>query len=246
MVQRATDLEIVIREVTSNVWTFSAPFKLGILPFGIRSTAIRLSNGDVWVLASTPLTEQTKEGIDKLGSVKWIMNSSLAHHFHLGEFKKAYPDAKLIGVNGIGEKKSAEGLVFDGEYGKDLDVETRYGFEDEIKSCYFSGSASKEVAWYHTASKTLIVGDLMVNLPATEQFSKSKTSAKLPFINTLSPSGMLLKRTLWGSGLDKDAMRRDIKTVSEWDFERIILAHGNIIEKDAKKAWENAYSKYRS
>jgi hypothetical protein len=41
-----------------------------ILPFGGRSTAVRLSTGDVWVLASTPLTPDTKVAIDKLGPVK--------------------------------------------------------------------------------------------------------------------------------------------------------------------------------
>lgn len=43
---------------------------LGFLHFGGRSTAIKLSNNDVWVLASTPLTEATKSTIDKLGPVK--------------------------------------------------------------------------------------------------------------------------------------------------------------------------------
>lgn len=32
---------------------------------------MKLSTGDVWVLASTPLTEETKATIDKLGPVKW-------------------------------------------------------------------------------------------------------------------------------------------------------------------------------
>lgn len=47
------------------------PFvRFHFLPWGGRSTAIRLSTGDVWVLASTPLTINTKETIDKLGPVK--------------------------------------------------------------------------------------------------------------------------------------------------------------------------------
>jgi hypothetical protein len=32
----------------------------------------------------------------------------------VGEFKRAYPEAKLIGVEPLIEKKKAEGLVFDG------------------------------------------------------------------------------------------------------------------------------------
>ena len=35
-----------------------------MIPFGGRSTAIKLSSGDVWVLASTPLSEETKATIE--------------------------------------------------------------------------------------------------------------------------------------------------------------------------------------
>jgi hypothetical protein len=38
----------------------------------------------------------------------------------LGQFKKEYPDAKVIGVEGLSEKKKAEGLVLDG--GKHLSL----------------------------------------------------------------------------------------------------------------------------
>ena len=48
-----------------------SPFtRFGILPLGGRSTAIKLSSGDVWVLASTPLDEPTKTKLDELGPVK--------------------------------------------------------------------------------------------------------------------------------------------------------------------------------
>jgi len=42
----------------------------GFIPFGGRSTAIKLRNGGVWVLASTPLDDETKTKIDELGEVK--------------------------------------------------------------------------------------------------------------------------------------------------------------------------------
>ena len=34
---------------------------------------------------------------------------------------------------------------------------------------YFSGFAKKDVAWLHLRSQTLIVADLIFNLPANEQ-----------------------------------------------------------------------------
>ncbi|KAK0458163.1 uncharacterized protein EV420DRAFT_382494 [Desarmillaria tabescens] len=236
--------ELVIREVTTNVWIFSKPFtRARFIPFGGRSTAIKLASGDVWVLASTPLTLDTKETIDKLGPVKWIVAGDAEHHLFLAEYKKAYADAKLVVVERLFKKKKDEGLDVAGAYGVDP-PETEYGFESEIKAHYFPGFQNQDVAFYHVASKSLIVADLIFNLPGTEQYSKSKASAKVPIIGKFSPPGLVLKSLLWSLGKDKDAMRRDIKVVSEWDFSRIIMCHGDVIEEDAPKAWKDAYAKY--
>jgi len=52
----------------------SSPFnKLGIVPFGGRSTAIKLQDGNVWVMASTPLSQETYDTIAKLGPVKCVL-----------------------------------------------------------------------------------------------------------------------------------------------------------------------------
>ena len=63
-----------MRSVRSNqrlVVVQRRPFlRFGILPVGGRTTAIKLASGDVWVLASTPLTPETKETIDNIGPVK--------------------------------------------------------------------------------------------------------------------------------------------------------------------------------
>ncbi|KAF9493170.1 hypothetical protein BDN71DRAFT_1508755 [Pleurotus eryngii] len=236
--------DLVIREVASDIWVFSRPFpRFGFLPWGGRSTAVKLSTGDVWVLASTPLTDDTKETIDKLGPVKWIMGADAVHHLFLAEYKTAYPEAKVIGVEPLVEKKKAEGLILDGAYGSDPPG-TLYGFEDEIKACYFSGYASVDVAWLHVASKTLIQADLLFNLPGTEQYSKTKMSPKIPIFGKLDPYGNLQKRFLWAQGKDKKTMMQDARTVAEWDFERVIPCHGDVIETDGKKAWVMAYSKY--
>lgn len=42
---------------------------------GGRSTAVKLSDGSVWVIASTPLSPETKEAIDNLGPVRHAENA---------------------------------------------------------------------------------------------------------------------------------------------------------------------------
>ncbi|EMD34752.1 hypothetical protein CERSUDRAFT_116952 [Gelatoporia subvermispora B] len=240
----ASSANCVIREVTKDVWTFSCPFaRFGFIPFGGRSTAIKMQNGDVWVLASTPLTAETKQKLDEIGPVKWIVGADSVHYLYLDEFKKAYPQAKLVAEKDAIKKQADTGLNFDGAWGSDP-AGTQYGFESDIKHCYFSGFKNKDVAFFHPASRTLIEADLLFNLPATEQYSKTNSSGKLPVFGTLNPYMWLHKQFLWGLGTDKAAMKRDAKTVADWDFERIIPCHGDVIEKDGNKAWREAYKWY--
>ena len=46
----------------------------GLLAVGGRSTAIKLSNNNnaVWILASTPLTEDTRQKLAELGDVRCV------------------------------------------------------------------------------------------------------------------------------------------------------------------------------
>lgn len=48
------------------------PFTRFGLPIGGRSTAIKLRSGDVWVIGSTPLAQETRDTIDALGPVKYV------------------------------------------------------------------------------------------------------------------------------------------------------------------------------
>jgi len=234
-------VETVIRQVAQDVWTFSRPFaRAGFVPFGGRSTAIRLRDGGVWVLASTPLDEQTKTKIDELGEVRYLIGPDAVHYLYLGDFKKAYPRAKLIGVQPLMTKKGCPKL--DGAYGSDPE-DTKYGFEDEIQACYFSGFVNKDVAFNHVASKSLIEADLLLNLPPREQYS---TTPSKPFLFNLhiSPFGWLHRTLSYYTGVNKEAMRKDVRTVAAWDFDRIIPCHGDVIENNAKEAWRSAFESF--
>jgi len=211
---------------------------------GGRSTAIKLSSGDVWVLASTPVNDEMKATIEKLGTVKYIVAGDADHHLFLGEWKRNYPEAKMIGVETLAAKKKGENWKFDHTY--ERDKENNFGFEDDIDAIYFHGFSKKDVAWLHKSSKTLIVADLIFNLPAKEQYSKSKQRQTGLLTKKLNPYTEFHKSFIWGESKDKVAMARDAKAVAKWDFERIIPCHGDTIDTDAKRAWETVYAKFLS
>lgn len=198
---------------------------------GGRSTAISLKSG-VWVLASTNLDAPTKARLDEMGTVRYIVAGNTEHNMFLGEFKQAYPQAKLIGNKPLLTKR--KDLKFDGAFGADP-PDTKYGFEDEIEACYFPETANNEVAYFHKESKTLIQADLLFNL-------KGSTSSL--FSGTVGPySGLHKKFSRWNSS-DHNATKEHVKTVIGWDFDRIIPCHGEVIETEGKEAWKSAYEAF--
>jgi len=232
--------DTIIREVAKDIWIFSRPFaRFGLFPVGGRSTAVKLKSGGVWVLASTPLDTETKAKLDELGDVKYIINADIVHHLFLPEFTKAYPNAKLLGVEETLQRSEDKSLKFDGVWGRDP-PDTKYGYEDDIQHCFFSGFKNKDVAFFHPASKTLIQADLLFNLPPTEQYSRSKSFV----FGKISPQSWIHQKLVSSLGTDKEAMKRDATTVANWDFERIIPCHGDVIEKEGKKAWRDAYKAF--
>lgn len=65
--------DLVIRAINSSITIFSVPFsRFGLLPIGGRSTAVKLKNDEVFVLASSPADEATVKAINAMGTVKYV------------------------------------------------------------------------------------------------------------------------------------------------------------------------------
>ncbi|KAN0063249.1 hypothetical protein ACQY0O_004413 [Thecaphora frezii] len=254
----------VIRELTPGLAIFSYPFsRYGIIPVGGRSTAVKLRDGKVWVLASTPLDEPTKAKIEQMGEVAYLVAPDAVHHLFLPQYASAYPSAKVIGVEGLEEKR--KDVKFDGIYGRDP-PSTSYGFESEIQARYFPTFTNKDVAFNHIESRTLITADLLFNLPANEQYrntAKGAPTSPIPFFNLiagyLTPTSSIHKAFLGLAGVggtlpgvDKGGSKnerrkrfaQDAAEVAKWDFDRIIMCHGDVIETGGKKSWLAACEKY--
>ncbi|EFP90455.1 hypothetical protein PGT21_034377 [Puccinia graminis f. sp. tritici] len=241
--------DVVIREIVKGtILTFSKPFKrMGITPIGGRSTAIKLSDSSVWILASTPLTDETRDKLDQLGPVKYIAVADIEHTGFTTQYTEAYPDAKVYGPEGAASKLGINVHEWTADKNHNPMEYDSQVLKDEIKSEYFDGFINKDIAFLHVPSKTLVQADLLFNLPANEQYSKSKESPT-NFTNwfaTLKPDSILHQRFVYNlAAVNKKSMAHSVAKVDQWDFDRIIPCHGDVIETGGKTAWRKAYCLY--
>ncbi|KAK0548629.1 hypothetical protein OC845_003498 [Tilletia horrida] len=195
--------------------TFSKPFnRFGVIPIGGRTTVVKLQNEPnvdaLFVVPSTPLAD-AKEKVKELAGngpgVRFLAAPDVVHSMYLQEWSAAFPDALVLGVDGL-QAKNPDIKSWYGIYGRDSPAQTEaYQFEPEIKAVYFPTFGNKDVVFFHAPTKTLITADLIFNFPLKEQYANTparKPTSWIPFLNSVSgalnPFKSMHQSFLWGQG----------------------------------------------
>ena len=151
----------MLREFGPDIWTSEGPVVSFFgFPYPTRMAAIKLSDGSLFVWSPIALSLPLKREIDALGSVRCLVSPNLLHHLFLGEWKAAYPDARLFAPPGLRKRRKA--LAFDAESSDTPDPL----WAADIDQILVRGSfAMTEVVFFHRASGAAIFADLIQNFP---------------------------------------------------------------------------------
>jgi len=226
-----------LHEYRSNmIWIKEYPIHYAGTDFNSRMTIIRLSNGNLFIHSPCEIDEQAKIEIERLGTVEFIVAPGSYHYLHVASAQQAFPEAETFICPGI-ERKNPE-IEFDWLLGDRPDKR----WEDDFEQVLVRGNRYIwEVAFYHKSSRTLILVDLIENITdRTEDVSWSlELWWKIVFRMWGNPKPAPEYQLGWK---DKSAARKSLMKILEWDFERIIISHGDLIEENAKEvalhAWQ--------
>lgn len=234
---------------TERLWR-GDPDKLTLLAYGI----VKLSTGALAVFSPVSLTPEVRETVNKLGGdVRYIAAPDLQHHLNLTAWKKAYPQAQILAPEGLWEKRQSNTEFKDTQFehvfkqgGSPQSISEE--FDAEFETEYVPGHGSRELVFLHRPSRTVIEADLLFNLPANEQYSKTSdgptanilTRLVLPLLTTKAPA-MGQRRFAWWilSARDRPSFTESVKRIDKWDFDRLIPCHGDVIETGAKGVFQD-------
>lgn len=250
---------MVIRNITPNIVTLSVPFKrFGLFDIGGRATIVRLTSGALAVFSPVALTPEVKAKVAEMGGrLQYIVAPDLEHHIFISEWKREFPDAHIMGPEGLPEKRAkVQGddkigheefnTVFKAaEKGKQA---TTAEFDADFAHEFVDAHPNKELAFLYRPDRVLIQADLMFNLPAVEQYSRVPQAAKsgggllnrfFTSMNTTAGDATGIKRFLWYaiSSKDREGFNGSVRRINEWDFVTIVPCHGDTIEGNAKEVF---------
>ncbi|MBB5351576.1 hypothetical protein HNR46_001813 [Haloferula luteola] len=209
-------------EILPHLWHQHFRFSVLGVDIGRNVTAIRLSDGDVLVHSTAPFTSTQVAEIRALGPVRWLTDPMIDHDTYSREGIAALPEAEYLAPPGLGKDWEAPPrpllpapLAWEGEL-EVLPLEGAPGFSEHV--------------FYHHQSRALIVCDLLMNFsPRRPIWQRWLLGAFL--IPALNPG---VSRRLKGAITDPAAFKHSLRRIMDWDFQAILVGHGEPLLQDAK------------
>jgi len=225
-----------LRAFADNIWIVEGPNvrDMGVM-FTTRMTIVKLSNGSVWIESPVPVPFETLKRITELGPVKYLVAATPRHVWRLERWHTLFPEAQLWTSRPTPFTLKQGNLSFTGVL-RDAPYQD---WADDLDQLTFKGSPLlDEVLFFHKESRTVILDDLIQIDPLVK--GKPTRNALFKLEGVAAPyGGVALDMRL--SFMNRNLARQSLEKLLSWDFDKLIIAHGVCIEKDAKPFVERAF-----
>ena len=222
-----------IVEHVEGLLTIDHPLRVGPMPVGTRTTLVRLASGGLLVHSPGPLGGGLRAQIEACGRVEAIVAPNCMHHLFLEENIQAWPSAQVFLAPGLREKRTDLGV---GEVLGDTAPEAWAGVLEQIVTT--GAPRLAEVAFLHPASRTLILCDLVFNIRSVDSAFARVFMRINGMVGHFGPSR--LARLFFFQ--DRAALRNSIERILAWDFDRVVVGHGEIVESGGRGLLEEAFA----
>ena len=221
-----------LRRLAEDVWVAERPQAFYGLAVGTRMTVLRLPGERLLLHSPVALDAGLRGELDALGRVLYAVAPNRVHHLYAGDVAKAYPEARLWVGPGL-ERKRPD-LAFEAVLGDEPPEEWR----DQVGQVFFRGRPyENEVVFCHRPSRTLVLCDLAFNFGPGAAWPTRLLMRLLRSYGRFGPSKLdpLLIR-------DRQAARESLERILAWDFDRVVVAHGDVLERGGREALRAGYA----
>jgi Domain of unknown function (DUF4336) len=233
----------VPKPVDRDVWVVDGPIMRmntpwGSVAFPTRTVVIRLADGGLWIWSPVELSQEIRSNLAGLGPVRHLVSPNKIHYAHVAAWKAAYSEAIAWASPGVRERAASHHV--DVTFDRDLSGAPDDGWAREIDQLVFRGSRMmEEVVFFHRASRTLILADLIENFEQEGLTFRERVLMKIGGVS--DPDGKAssgYRATFLGN---RDVARECFQQMTAWKPKRIVIAHGRSYEKDAAGELRRAF-----
>jgi len=219
--------------IADGLWSLERHLKMpGRVTLPSRTTIVRVDGGGLALISPPPARDETFAAIDVLGRVDALIAPNSFHYLFVNAAMERYPNAKLYLAPGLQRRVATLPA------GTDLGDRSPSADLDTVVLGPVRGWS--EVLLFHRPSRTLIISDAAFNIRNVEGLFERIFWRGFGVPNGFGPSRTARLTLLSNRGIAGKALRR----AREWPFERILVAHGEVVQTEARAQFERAYRKY--
>jgi hypothetical protein len=191
------------------------PARMSVLPLGERKLAL---------VSPVPIDDGMAREIARFGEVAFLIAPNLLHHMYLADAIRRYPSARVLAPPGLSAKRAE--LSIHGT----LD-EPPPELTDFVDVLPIAGAPSmNEYVFFHRASATLVVTDLVFNIERPRGFFANL------FLFLGGCHGRLAASRAWSMFVkDRELARASIERILSLPVRTLVMAHGVVVRSHARQ-----------
>ena len=224
----------MLTQFGTEIWLAEGPVITAAAGFHYptRMAVIRLADGGLFIWSPVALTQPLQAAINALGPVRHLIAPNTLHHMAMAEWQTAYPQAQLHAAPGLATKRS------------DLRIDATLGqspadWSAEIDQLLIDTSITPETVFFHHASRTAIFTDLLQQLPPGWFKGWRAIVARL---DLMTAAELSVPRKFRVAVKNRTTLRQQIDQLLGWNPERLLIAHGPVIDNNAAKVLRRAFA----
>ncbi len=199
---------------------------------GRRMTVMQVGDGRLVVHSAVRMSEPDMQRLDSIGEVAYVIAPNPFHASEAPWYADRYPEAKTL-LPGAMRRKQERRMRIDGTLEDGWPAE----LAGELEALLIDGLRLPETAYWHARSKTLVVTDLVMNYGNDHFKGIFKLLMRINgIVDRFGPS-RLFRSVI----KDKAALRDSLARVMQWDFDRVVMSHGRVLETDGKARLTKAF-----
>ena len=219
----STQTKNAFQEIAPGLWTADGEIKMPALMLPVRTVGVQVAPGQLALISPLHSRMCDYSTLKSHGDVVAIVAPNKFHYLFVQHAHKEFPGAKLWAAPGLEQKRPD--VKWDGILTKDP-----WPYQSALQLELIQGAPKiNEVILFHSATRTLVVTDLVFNLQNVQGLGARMVLGLMGTFRKLNTSRLMKWLTK-----DHQQVSNSLKNVLKFNFDRVIMAHGQIIQSGAK------------
>ncbi len=206
-----------MRHVAENIWLMPFPLSIAGVQAGRNVSLVRLTTGEVIIHSTAPFRDAEVAEIRRIGPPAALLEATLLHDTFARAARAALPGVPYFAPPALGDQ------TFD---------RWPASWNEELAVLPLAGMPLlQEHLVLHRPTRTLITGDFVFNMPRDVSWWTRLVFRIVSRMREYPAMSLAFRLAI----RDRAAFRESMRRLLAWDFDRIIVGHGEPIETGGKE-----------